>query len=170
MNIKEVKHDIDTWIQDFLAVPTDRLSGWSPCPYAHVAVKYNSYQVFIGTDLETDIQSIKQFQLKKNKVIVIVYDKHIINSSQFFEKLEHLNQTTLVSNDIIALGDHPDEIEQVNGVNFNQGKYSLVLLQQLSDLNKKAKTLMKQGFYDYWPHEYLDDIFMHRENPRTENI
>lgn len=65
MDIKEATHDIESWIQNFLTVSTDKLSGWPPCPYAHVAMKHNLHQVFLGTDLDTDIQHIKQFQFKK---------------------------------------------------------------------------------------------------------
>lgn len=57
--------------------------------------------------------------------MVIVYDKNRINSEYFFKRLEYLNGHVLTPNNIIALGDHPDEIEKVNGVCFNQGKYRL---------------------------------------------
>ena len=71
-----------------------------------------------------------------------------------------------MSKDIIVLDDHPDDIEEVNGVVMNQGKYALAMIQCLSDLNEKAKLVAKKGFYDKWPEEYLQMIFKHREDPR----
>jgi hypothetical protein len=54
----------------------------------------------------------------------------------------------------------------VNGVSMNQGTYALVLVQSLSDLDVKAKTMAQKGFYDTWPEDYLQTLFNHRKDPR----
>jgi len=43
----------------------------------------------------------------------------------------------------------------------------LALVQSLSDLNNKAKLIARQGFYESWPEEYLQDLFNHRQDPRS---
>jgi hypothetical protein len=49
---------------------------------------------------------------------------------------------------------------------MNQGKYALALVQSLSDLDAKARTMAEKGFYHNWPKEYLVGLFEHRKDPR----
>jgi hypothetical protein len=80
-----------------------------------------------------------------------------------------LNQPTteiLLARDMLALEDHPADVENVNGVIMNQGKYALVLVQSLSKLNTAAKQMGSKGFYHTWPEEYLTGLFEHRVDPR----
>ena len=58
----------------------------------------------------------------------------------------------------IALEDHPDHIEQVDDLIFNQGEYAIVLVQEAEKLNKARKILQKQNYYKNWPKEYLEDV------------
>ena len=76
------------------------------------------------------------------------------------------NTEFLLAADMLALEDHPDDQEIVNGVCMNQGTYAMALVQSLSDLDAKAKTMADKGFYDSWPEEYLEQLFQHREDPR----
>ena len=168
MQISQVKQDIDEWIINFLAIPNEKLDGWSPCPYAHAAINKKSYNTSIGYNLENDLDEISTHRLKPDEVVIIVYSKHQYpNPDAFFESIKEINDFLLTDRDLIALGDHPSAIEEVNGVNFNQGKYALVLVQNLNDLNSKSKKVAKAGFYNNWPEDYLADIFLHREDPRA---
>ena len=67
---------------------------------------------------------------------------------------------------MIALADHPQSPEVVNGVKFNQGKYALVLVQSHTKLHSHATILADKGYYDGWDEEYLQDVFAHRTDPR----
>ena len=69
--------------------------------------------------------------------------------------------------DLLTLEDHPDDVEMVNGVCMNQGTYALALVQSLSDLDTKAQSMARKGFYDTWPTDYLTALFQHRQDPRT---
>ena len=77
------------------------------------------------------------------------------------------NQEVLLPRDLLALEDHPADVEMVNGVCMNQGTYALALVQSLSDLNTKARLMASRGFYHNWPEEYLTGLFQHRQDPRT---
>jgi len=72
-----------------------------------------------------------------------------------------------LSQDLLALEDHPQDPEVVNGVIMNQGTYALALVQNLTDLNQKAQQMARQGFYDTWPEDYLHTLFAHRQDPRS---
>jgi len=72
---------------------------------------------------------------------------------------------------IVALEDHPSDVEKVNGVTMNQGKWAMVLLQNTSKLNNASEILRTQGYYDKWTQEELDDVVTWRfEKEKNENF
>jgi hypothetical protein len=73
----------------------------------------------------------------------------------------------LLANDLLVLEDHPEDVEMVNGICMNQGKYALSILQPLSDLNSRAQAMEKKGFYHAWPEPYLEQLFQNRTDPRS---
>jgi hypothetical protein len=68
--------------------------------------------------------------------------------------------------DIVALEDHPNDPEIINGVKMNFGKCILVLVQRLSVINRKSEWLRAEGYYDNWSEENLDDVVNWRFNSR----
>jgi hypothetical protein len=100
------------------------------------------------------------------EVIIYAYDPLEWPHELFAASIDSANRDHLLHNDILALEDHPADVENVNGVIMNQGTYALALVQSLSDLNAKAKLVAKKGFYDTWPEDYLQALFQHREDPR----
>jgi hypothetical protein len=100
------------------------------------------------------------------EVIIYAYDPVEWPYALFSDSLKNANREHLLHNNILALEDHPSNVEMVNGVCMNQGKYALALVQSLSDLNSKAKLIAQKGFYHNWPEEYLAGLFEHREDPR----
>lgn len=114
----------------------------------------------------SDMMNIVRYGMNGKDVIAVAYDPKKYERERFAQDIEFCNQVYLLSNDLLALEDHPDDPEIVNGVCMNQGKYALVLVQGLTDLNKKAQIVARKGFYDIWPEEYLSFLFRHREDPR----
>lgn len=167
MKLEDVQKDIDDWIENFLEVSNPALGNWSPCPYARSARLKNSYEVRIGTELYNDLMDIGHNGLNDKEVVIYAYPVDFYSAEEFQQLVEEVNLGFLIPVDLIALDDHPLWVEEVNGVVFNQGKYALALVQCLSDLNQRSHAMAKQGFYRDWPQEYLDDLFKHREDPRT---
>lgn len=166
LNLEQVTADMIKWVVDFVEVPHPALGGWSPCPYARQARLTGDFSVRIGTDPITDLKEISQKGLGGKSVVAIAYDPVLWPHNQFAALLEQANTDFLLAADIIVLEDHPDDVEIVNGLCLNQGTYALALVQSLGDLNKKAKAMARQGFYDAWPEEYLTMLFQHRKDPR----
>jgi len=166
MKLEDVKADIETWIENFLEVNNPNLDNRSPCPFARSARLKNSYQVRLGTEAYTDMMDISREGLGDLEVVIYAYPRDFYTPEEFADIVDKTNQGFLLPVDLIALDDHPDHPELVNGVCFNQGTYTLALVQSLSDLNAKSKLMAQQGFYDSWPEGYLQDLFKHREDPR----
>jgi hypothetical protein len=166
LNLETVTYDIERWIATFVEVPHPALGGWAPCPYARKARLDRDFEVRIGRNPFEDLISVSYGTLTKS-VTIFVYDPKFHPYEQFHQEIEYANANYLVPKDIIALEDHPTDAEVVNGVSMNQGTYALALVQSLSDLNVKAKTMAQKGFYATWPEDYLQALFLHREDPRS---
>ena len=166
MDIEQVKADIESWIVNFVEVPHPALGGFPPCPYARSSRLKKSYEIYLGIDPYYDLKNRSRWGMGNKEVIIYVYDPKEWPHPLFSSSLENANKEFLLGADLLALEDHPEDVENVNGVIMNQGTYALALVQSLSDLNAKAKLMAKKGFYDSWPEDYLQALFQHREDPR----
>jgi hypothetical protein len=166
MELEQVKQDIESWIENFVEVPHPALGGFPPCPFARQARMKRTFEVFLGSDPYYDLKNRARWGMGKWEVIIYAYDPAEWNHKLFSASIESANTEHLLRADILALEDHPDDVENVNGVIMNQGKYALALVQSLSDLNAKAKQMASKGFYHDWPEEYLQGLFHHRQDPR----
>jgi hypothetical protein len=167
MKLEQVKKDIEHWIVNFVEIANPALGGWPPCPYAKKARLEQDFDVRIGTTPIADLQALCINGLPKS-VVILAYDPKLISRETFSNDLEFSNISFLLEKDLIVLEDHPDDAEIVNGVCMNQGTYALALVQQLSDLNEKARLMGRRGFYNTWPEDYLQQLFQHRTDPRLE--
>jgi len=167
MHLDQVKQDIEQWIVNFVEVPHPALGGFPPCPYARASRLKKSYEVYIGSDPYYDLKNRARYGMGDREVIVYAYDPKEWPHDLFSSSLDQANQEFLLRADILALEDHPDDAEIVNGICMNQGTYALALVQSLTDLDIKAKQMASKGFYDSWPEDYLSALFQHRKDPRV---
>ena len=167
MDLATVQYEIERWIETFVEVPHLALGGWAPCPYARKARLDRDFTVRVGINPYFDLLNVARDGLGGKSVLILAYDPNEFFYSQFTSDIKAANEEALLRNDMLALEDHPDDQEIVNGVCMNQGTYALALVQSLSDLNEKARLVAKKGFYDNWPNDYLDLLFTHRKDPRA---
>ena len=164
MNFEQAKHDIEQWIVDFVEKPNPLLNNWPPCPYARQA-RLNQ-QVDIRSGCFNPVDDIKQTDLGKFEVVAYVYDRTRWSADEFNELVETVNISYLAQRGLIALADHPDDVETVAGITMNQGTYAIVFVQDLDKLNHFARILGKRDFYSSWDEEYLKVLFAGRDDPR----
>ena len=165
LDLAHVSQDIEHWIENFVEVPHPALGGWAPCPYARRARLDRDFEIRIGADLYHDLKVLSQTGIDCS-VVIFVYKSNSYTPEQFSMQLQSANAEFLVDQDLLALEDHPELPEIVNGVSMNQGTYALALVQSLSDLDRRAQTIAQKGFYDSWPMDYLQELFKHRQDPR----
>ena len=166
MELEQVKQDIESWIENFVEVPHPALGGFPPCPFARQARMKRTFEVYLGSDPYYDLKNRARWGMGNREVIIYAYDPAEWSHELFSTSIESANTEHLLRADMLALEDHPVDVENVNGVIMNQGKYALALVQCLSDLNTKAKQMASKGFYHGWPEEYLQGLFHHRQDPR----
>jgi hypothetical protein len=166
LNLNTVKADIEHWIVNFVEVPDPALNGWPPCPYARKARLERDYDVRLGLSPMHDLLDLAQAGLGGKSVVLLVYEPEFVSHEELDTAIFMANQKHLIPKDLIALEDHPNDPEIVNGISMNQGQYAMALVQSLSDLNAKARVMAAKGFYESWPEEYLETLFQNREDPR----
>jgi hypothetical protein len=165
LNQETVAADILAWSESFVEVPHPALGGWPPCPFARQARLNRTVQVLTGADPYFDLRNRARWGMGQYEVIVYAYAPEDWPYQRFHSAIESANTELLLSRDMLALEDHPDDVEDVNGVVMNQGKYALILVQSLSKLNTAAAQMGSKGFYHAWPAPYLKELFRHRADP-----
>jgi hypothetical protein len=163
---KQLEQDILAWSEHFLEVAHPALGDWPPCPYARAARVRGTVGIFVGTDVDLDVKQRAELGMEHWEVCVYAYDPAVWTYPVFHDLVEDVNRRYLLARDMIALEDHPSDPEIVNGVSMNQGTYALVMVQSLSDLDRRARVMASKGFYQNWDEAYLQLLFRHRQDPR----
>ena len=164
MNFTQAKQDIEQWIVDFVEKSNPLLNNWAPCPYARQARLDKKIDIRQGCF--NPIDDLKQVTMGEYDVIAYVYGRERWPADEFNELVKISNMVHLSTQGLIALADHPDDVESVKGVVMNQGTYAIVFVQDLAKLNESAQQLGSKGFYHSWPEEYLSVLFEGRQDPR----
>ena len=153
-----MKDDIQKWLDDFVTQPNPLLNGFPPCPYARAA---------IVDYVETDHVSNSLEHLLENwnddiQVVCLYTATENYTPEGLSYIVKEFNKVAMPK-DIVALEDHPEDEEDVNGVKMNFGKCIIILVQRLSKINEASETLKKKGYYDVWSQENLDDVVTWRK-------
>jgi len=164
MDFDQAQKDIMSWLTDFVERPHPALGSWPPCPYARRARMDNKFQIRRGIEPYYDLM---QVDLAALDVLAFVYEPEHFAAKEFEDLVHRANQGFLFGRDLIALPDHPDAPEVVNGVIMNQGTWAIVFVQALGKLNAHAKSLADRGYYQGWPEHYLTALFHGRLDPRS---
>lgn len=165
MDIDQARQDIISWLTTFVEQPHPALDGWPPCPYARRARLDNRVDIRAGS--LGPYMDLMRIDLGDLDVLALVYDAGSFACADFNREVHTVNQGFLQPRNLIALPDHPDDPEVVNGVVMNQGRWAIAFVQSLSKLNSHARMLAEKGYYNGWPETYLKILFEHRLDPRT---
>lgn len=165
MDFAQAQQDIMSWLTDFVEQPNAELHGWSPCPYARKARLSREIEIRQGgADVYMDLMHL---EMGTKTVIAYVYGPERFSAIEFNDSIRAVNRGFLVPRNLIAMADHPSDVEQVGNVVMNQGTWAIAFVQALDQLNDAAQLLAKQGYYQGWPEEYLQTLFADRQDPRS---
>ena len=152
--------DIEKWIFERLSVNLPEFNNLSACPFAKEAWTKNKVSVKQLKSKDDFIVELKHFSFNwpRNKEVIILGCMPDIVTSKELSNIVDVTSVLLNNNGLIALEDHPDEIEQVGNYHLNQGTYALILLQEIDRLNKARQILEKKNYYKNWSKEYYADV------------
>lgn len=159
MSVEQLKTDISKWVLDWVSVYNEQL-GTVPCPYAKAALLDNKINYATVKDIDGIKGLCQLFAMggMKNDLLIIGLDRTTVTHDELSSCVKFINNTILMPAGFVALEDHPDDEETINGVVMNQGTWALVMIQELSKINKASKILEAQGYYKNWSKDELDDV------------
>ena len=175
---KEITDDVRKWSEHFLEVPNKHLGGFPACPFAkktwndnkviiEVKRKYKQYKAELNTH-------IKQLDFKVHEILIFCDPYFSYSPDELHMATEDFNEW-YNRKDFYFMSFHPSnpatEEEQKFLVSPNNDtnlsgpdyKYSMMLVQKFSQLQKASDKLKKQGHYSQWPDEYYRDVVVSRE-------
>ena len=166
-NLEEATSYIKKWLDEFVTQPNPLLNNFPPCPYAQQAILDNKVEYEVA-DIDINLYLIKKAKQWDEKIDVCVIFVPDIATGELSSLVKSTNEIYLMEDNFVALEDHPDDEENINGVIMNNGKYPIVLMQRLSKIQMFSGFLKKKGYYDVWSKENLDDVVnwrQHHEDP-----
>jgi hypothetical protein len=166
MNLEQITQDITHWIKTFVETPHPALDGWPPCPYARQARIQGTVGIRVGTVPSQDLQEFAEQGMGAYEVVALVYDPVEWPLTPF--RLDWISKIpNCRAAGLYILEDHPSELETVNSVVMNQGKYAILFVQMRDKLESAAQQLASKGYYHGWDREYLTGLFEGREDPTS---
>jgi hypothetical protein len=159
MNNDEIVENLIKWMKEFVETPNFLLGNWPPCPYARQArinnkieIVYSSHDVIPAT-VEQNLH-----KLEDKDAIVVYFDHKMIQPDALAELVKVYNESFLMPRNYVALEDHPDCVEYVNGVKMNFGECGLLIVSKLDMLNDASDKLREKDYYKHWNQEELDSV------------
>ena len=148
---------IGNWILNDLSSSVAALGGFVKCPYAKKAYLENKVKLVEEyTSLDEVISSaIVSWDNAQTEVIVIRL--HNVDEKMITDIVDALNDRYM-PDDFIFLDDHVNNVEQMHGVVFNNGRYNVLFMQRRSKLAAATRRLEKTGYYNNWTKQYYDEV------------
>ena len=155
----DVKEYILKWIEEFVSVNNSELNNWPPCPYARQAVIDNKIS---WCEFDSNLlNNLCSLEWNNNYDLCIIHTPNV--TSNYLSEQVKLANSFLMPKDIVCLEDHPEDIEEINGVVMNNGKYPIVFMQKLSNIQMFSESLKLKGYYDVWSEQNLEDVVNWRQ-------
>jgi hypothetical protein len=140
------------------------------CPYARQARLSGRVRMIHMTSAEPDSncwQHISNTNFDKNDALVLILDPKRWTLKYTHDVVDQLN-SVFMPRDVVVLEDHPRQKEEINGVIVNNGRYTLLLCQRLSTLNRFSEILKKKGYYDQWSKKNIADVVTWRLGQQSQ--
>ena len=153
--------EIKQWVEEFVSVKNEKLDK-IPCPFAKQAILQDTIKYVSTERIGDNLLELIDNWSDRYEVVVLYTETELYSASEVSDIVKRFNKLAM-PRDIVALEDHPDDPEILNGVEMNFGKAILVLVQRLSKLNKASDILKKRGYYDDWPEENYNDVVAWRK-------
>ena len=162
--MQSFESSIDDWIQNFLSKPSKVFNNLPPCPFAKKAWLDNSVvtQWLSGTFeikkwIRAEIENYTYHWPKGKEVVILGFDYDRITADELSNIIDG-TKSMLDKRGYIALEDHPLDVEEVQGVKLNHGKYALVLIQPKEKLETARLWLEKKDYYKTWTSKYKQEV------------
>jgi len=172
-----VEADIRKWSHEFLEIPSDKLNGLPPCPYAKQAWLDNKVVFSINTGIDGLAKEVADFD-QHDYDIVIWASEHLPVMEYLDGYCDGINELASVAGmDLHLMVFHPDYDATEAGLDFlvdddvtdDSLSYCMVFVQLLSKLDDAALYLEKSNYYEHFPDDVYEALVLDRRRLRNGN-
>ena len=176
---EQIIEDVRLWSKHYLEVPNLHLGGVPACPFAKKAWLDNKVWVAVKTKnsrYKKELNDcLKNLDFTKKEILIFCDPYFSYSPNELHIATEDFNEW-YNRKDFYFMSFHPSnpatEEEQKFLVSPNNDtnlsgpdyKYSMMLVQKFSQLQKASDKLHKQGYYKMWPDEYYQEVVVSRAN------
>ena len=170
----KIASDIRKWSHEFLELPSEKLNGLPPCPYAKQAWADDKVTFSINTGIEGLIHSIRDFD--KHDYDIVVWASEELPDINYLDGIcDGINELMSIAGmDMHLMVFHPDYDAEEAGLDFlvddvtdDELVYCMVFVQRLSTLDDAALSLEKSGYYQHFPDDVYESLVLDRRRLRN---
>lgn len=171
---EKVRKELEDWAINFLEVPNEKNGSLSVCPYAGNAFRKGKARVIEKKPSETLSEAVKQFDPKKDDVLIIFNTNYELSASSLHHEVDSWNEWNYETG-LYLMAFHPDEegeaVEMFGTYDFlNEAEldYTMVFVQKIEPLDDAAIFLEEKGYYDDWSFGQYKDLVLKRRAIREK--
>ena len=146
-------------MDEFITKPNPLLNNMPPCPYAKKAILEKKVDIRVPQEGTVSYAIADAIQTWDDSfdVIILVFDSKKHDGDTFNNIVMKANDT--IDKSFVLLDDHPDNVENINGVHMNNGQYAIVFCQRTKKLQDAHDYLKNHtNYYESWTKEDLDEV------------
>ena len=175
---QQIIEDVRLWSKHYLEVPNLHLGGVPACPFAKKAWHDKKVWVSVktkGSTYKSELNNpIKNLDFSISEILIFCDPYYSYSPDDLHEATEEYNYF-YNKKDMFFMSFHPQNPATIDEQEFlvapegkvpqvgSDLKYSMMLVQKFSQLQKASDKLKKQGYYSQWPDEYYRDVVVSRE-------
>jgi len=144
---------------EYVSLKRKELGGHAICPFAKSFL--NKIEIIESEDFWAD--AIKCIDNKNHPMLYLIYGDKEKYDVDWLKRFCSINDKYARDKDLWLIWDHPDQVNKINGIKTSNGKYAILLIQGLSELNKYSDSLHKTDYYSFWDKEYYKEIVTDRK-------
>lgn len=160
-----MESNIRDWIVERLSISLPNFNNMPACPFAKQALTDQKVKIASVSNSNGFVETMKQYANawpENIEVLVLGCDPKLITSEELSNIVEGANMTFLKDMGLLALEDHPNNLEYAAGYHVNEGNWALVLLQSKEKIVSARKILERRGYYKNWDQEYYKEVVLDR--------
>jgi hypothetical protein len=156
----EIVRELTQYIIDFVEQPHPKLGNLPVCPFARKARLENRIRFEVRALTRGAILGLAPWfeaEPELHMVICIHPNKDGISAEEVRRLVGELNETLPAMN-LMALGAHPEDSFNIDGLYTRREPYPNIQLLRLDIGERSAESLKNTGYYDRWSEDNIRDV------------
>ena len=173
-----IDQHIREWSHKLLEVPSAKLNGLPPCPYARKAWVEDKVKFSINTGLDGLMNEVRGFN-DHDYEIVVWAEEDLVPMEYLDGYCDGINElASVLGKDMHLMVFHPEYDAEEAGLGFlveeyeselEHVDYCMVFVQLLSKLDDASLYLEKSNYYEHFPPELYETLVLERRRLRNGN-